>query len=39
MEPKMVKSAADARKIVRERGLGHVQVGVFDLDGVLRGHP
>jgi glutamine synthetase len=37
MDPRSVKTAADARKIVTERGLGHVKVGVFDLDGVLRG--
>lgn len=32
-----VKTAEDARRLVRERGLKHVKVGVFDLDGVLRG--
>ncbi|MGE4063769.1 MAG: glutamine synthetase family protein [Rhodospirillaceae bacterium] len=32
-----VKTAADARAIVDERGLGHVKVGVFDIDGVMRG--
>ena len=37
MTPKDVKTAADARKIVEERGLDHVKVGVFDVDGVLRG--
>ncbi len=37
MNPSDVKTAADARAIVEERGLSHVKVGVFDIDGVLRG--
>jgi glutamine synthetase len=37
MKPELVKSAADARRIVEERGLSHVKVGVFDVDGILRG--
>src|ERR671925_508237 len=37
MEPREVRTAADARRIVKERGLSHVKVGVHDLDGVLRG--
>ncbi|MEX2408427.1 MAG: glutamine synthetase, partial [Rhodovibrionaceae bacterium] len=37
MEASQVKTAADAKKIVRERGLDYVKVGVFDIDGVLRG--
>ncbi len=37
MEPRKVKTAADARRIVEARGLKHVKVGVIDLDGVLRG--
>ncbi len=37
MEPRKVASTEDARKIVAERGLTHVKVGAFDLDGVLRG--
>jgi glutamine synthetase len=37
MEPSEVKDAADARRIVEERGLSHVKVGLFDADGVLRG--
>ncbi|MCW5751424.1 MAG: glutamine synthetase [Alphaproteobacteria bacterium] len=32
-----VASIADARRIVQERGLEHVKVGVFDIDGVMRG--
>jgi glutamine synthetase len=32
-----VRTAEDARKIVEERNLSHVKVGVFDMDGVLRG--
>ena len=37
MGPEDVKTAADARRLVEERGLSHVKVGVFDIDGVLRG--
>ena len=37
MEPRQVKTAADARRIVQERGLRHVKVGVHDIDGILRG--
>ena len=37
MEPRKVKSAADVRKLLKERDLSHVKLGVFDTDGVLRG--
>jgi glutamine synthetase len=37
MTPESVRTAADARKIVEERKLEHVKVGVFDNDGILRG--
>ena len=37
MKPEQVRTAAQARTIVTERGLQHVKVGVFDNDGVLRG--
>ncbi len=37
MEPRQVRSAADARVIIAERGLDHVKVGAFDIDGILRG--
>ncbi len=37
MDPRQVKTAADARAIVEARNLSHVKVGVFDADGVLRG--
>ncbi len=37
MDPNNVKTVAHARKIVEERKLSHVKVGVFDVDGVLRG--
>ncbi|MGA8260473.1 MAG: hypothetical protein WB783_09700 [Arenicellales bacterium] len=32
-----VKTAADARRIVEERNAEYVKVGVFDVDGVMRG--
>ncbi len=37
MQPEQVKTIADAKKIVEERGLTHVKVGVFDGDAILRG--
>ncbi|MFZ2507727.1 MAG: hypothetical protein WAW79_04535, partial [Steroidobacteraceae bacterium] len=37
MDPRKVASAEDARGIVAERGLTHVKVGAFDIDGILRG--
>jgi len=37
MEPRAVRTAEDARRIVRERKLSHVKVGVHDVDGILRG--
>ena len=37
MQPEQVRTAAQARAIVEERGLLHVKVGVFDNDGILRG--
>jgi glutamine synthetase len=37
MHPRDVKSEEDARSIVEERGLSHIKVGVFDVDGILRG--
>lgn len=37
MEPGQVKTAADAKKIVKERDLDYVKVGAFDIDGILRG--
>ena len=37
MNPRDVKSVADAKRIVEERGLNFVKVGLFDLDGIMRG--
>ena len=37
MDARSVKTVEDAREIVEERGLTHVKVGVFDIDGILRG--
>jgi glutamine synthetase len=37
MQPKEVRTAAQARAIVEERGLTHIKVAVFDNDGILRG--
>jgi glutamine synthetase len=37
MRAEDVRTATDARKIVEERNLTHVKVGVFDIDGILRG--
>jgi len=32
-----VKDASQARKIIEQRNLSHVKVGIFDTDGILRG--
>ena len=37
LNPRDVKTIGDAKRIVEERGLSHVKVGVFDNDGVMRG--
>ncbi|MFT4980160.1 MAG: glutamine synthetase [Myxococcota bacterium] len=37
MNPRQVSSIEDAIKIIEERNLSFVKVGVFDVDGVLRG--
>jgi glutamine synthetase len=37
MDPRQVRTAADARAIIAERSLDHVKVGAFDIDGILRG--
>ncbi|MFQ5995657.1 MAG: glutamine synthetase family protein [Acidiferrobacterales bacterium] len=37
MQPRDVHNAADAKTIVEQRNLSHVKVGVFDVDGILRG--
>ena len=37
LNPREVKTIADAKLIIEERKLTHVKVGVFDIDGVLLG--
>ena len=37
MLPREVTTAAQAKALVEERGLAHVKVGAFDIDGILRG--
>lgn len=37
MDARNVRTTADAKQIVEERNLSHVKVGVFDIDGILRG--
>ena len=37
MDARSVKSKEDARQIINERNLSHVKVGLFDIDGILRG--
>ena len=32
-----VRTIDDARQIVRERGFDYIKVGLFDIDGVMRG--
>ena len=35
--PREVKTIADAKLIVEQRGISHVKVGLFDIDGIMRG--
>ena len=37
LDPRSIKTTADAKKIIEERGLTHIKVGLFDIDGVMRG--
>ena len=37
LSPRAVKNVADAKAIVEERGLTHIKVGLFDIDGIMRG--
>jgi len=37
LEPRMVKTVDDAKKIVEQRDLSYIKVGLFDIDGVMRG--
>ena len=37
MEVKDVKTTDDVRALIADRNPGHVKVGVFDMDGVMRG--
>lgn len=37
MDTRQVKTAADAQRLVNERNFERVKVGVFDVDGILRG--
>ena len=37
LDPRNVKSVADAKAIIEERSLTHIKVGLFDADGVMRG--
>ncbi len=37
LEPRQIKTIADAKAIVEQRNLSHIKVGVFDIDGIMRG--
>jgi glutamine synthetase len=37
MNPRAVRSVADAKLIVEERNLDHIKIGLHDIDGVMRG--
>lgn len=37
LNPRDVRTSEDVRRIVEQRGLSHVKVGMFDLDGVMVG--
>jgi glutamine synthetase len=37
MQTRQIKTTGEARRLIEERGLSHIKVGVFDADGILRG--
>ncbi len=37
MDALKIKNSSQARKIIEQRNLSHVKVGIFDTDGILRG--
>ena len=37
MDPREVNDIESAREIIEQRNLNHVKIGVFDIDGILRG--
>ncbi|KTD20205.1 glutamine synthetase [Legionella lansingensis] len=37
LKPREVITAEDAKRIVEERNLSHIKVGIFDIDGVMLG--
>lgn len=37
MQPTDIKTVTDAKAIVEQRGLDYVKVGLFDIDGIMRG--
>ncbi len=37
MDPRQVTTADDVRQLLEERGLKQIKVGVFDIDGLMRG--
>ena len=37
MNPREIRSVADAKHLVEYRNLDYIKVGVFDIDGILRG--
>ena len=37
MNPRSVKTVKDAKKIVEQRKLSHIKVGLIDIDGIMRG--
>lgn len=37
MDARHVKTAEDAKKIIAQRELSHVKIGITDIDGILRG--
>jgi len=36
-DPRNVSTVADAKQIIEQRQLSHIKVGLFDIDGVMRG--
>ena len=37
LTPQDIRTVEDAKRLVEQRGLNHVKIGLFDVDGVMRG--
>jgi len=37
LNPRFIRTTEDAKRIVEDRNLTHVKIGLFDIDGIMRG--